>query len=650
MQPDFGFWREKKRSRHMVSSSGGNWLKAVARVVLLLAASGLALGACGDDTTTCDGVEVHGTCETKCSRDKCVDPTNMFCVENTCAQMCTTHTDCPVGKICYPAKTDDGTEGQYCLEAPFAKGGKTGRYEPCTSDEQCDTYHGYQCIPPMDGECKLVGCATNADCAGIGKCVIDNTTPGAVSYCEKGVVPKAPFEACTATSECDTDVGLSCVDGECRFAGCTTHADCAGLGLCSEGTDDTGKKVLACTCVAELGCGETTPAPKGQFGAKCPGKDSPTACTSDTNCPEGQGCHPTTKRCMPKCGTLGACPDSSPVCNSALKLCTECDEENDFTCLGAGAGDPDAYCAKTGCAADTDCGTGFYCGALRTSRPPCQSACGLQSSSTNCVQSADIGDGKEYSCGPISLLRHLCLRRDFCTSCETDDDCRQVPDQVCAKDSGGNKICTTLCDPQVANACPWGNAGDCDVWDSAVGVPTCSHRFGSCTGTGKSCEPCVDDAGCPTGLCTSSLINEKFCIDLDQDCSCGLCDADADCTGGNLCKGTCKDFNNACTGDASCDRTCDTTAGKCTGTNVACTGDNDCKRPCVGYCEGSPSLTQDSTCLGGGCPKTPGGATMTCYGGRAVKSQGSILYGKCYAANVNPNPTSSPQNGCWLPQ
>lgn len=574
----------------MVSSTS-RWLSRAVRAFVFIGAAALALGACGGDgDVTCDAVSINGDCEAKCDPAKCADPTTMTCVNNTCAQHCDAaaqHYDCPAGKLCYVAKGPDGVDGTYCLDA-FGEG-KTGRYEPCTSDEQCDVLRSYSCL---QGECKKINCTSNFDCKGIGICVTNSAPPPApATYCEKGITPKQPFEACATTAECDTDLGLACVDSACRYVGCKTHTDCQGVGLCSEGTDDTGKKVLACT--------DGPVAPPGQFGAKCPGDKTPTACTSDTACApvkviiDGvekevqQGCHPTIKRCMPRPDETGACPAFAPVPNTNTNLCTECDEPGGFTCIGSGPGDVDAYCGKGGCQNDSECGPGFGCQTLRTSKQPCGAACGLAGgSATGCIAATDIGAGKEYSCGPLGLLRNLCVKREFCSECTTDDDCRAVPNQICAKDEGGKKICTIVCDLDVSNACPWGNAGGCAITDTDKNVPTCSHRFGSCAGQGDSCHPCVDDLDCPNGLCiTSTFTNEHYCVSLDQKCDC---------------------------------------------TNLP--------------------VEQGVQCQGGGCPQTPDGLTMNCYGGSQVQAGGSPLYQTCVGANVNTNPLMSPQAGCWLPE
>lgn len=386
------------------------------------------------------------------------------------------------------------------------------------------------CASPCNGH---DDCPIGKNCVGL--IADDGKTQG--NYCYTPDFAKdgstGQYEPCQANEDCDQARGFACVDGECRIAGCRVHADCVAVGTCAPGGKlPDGATVNSCIK------GQTYP--EGQYGTACPG-------------------------------------------GAAAK---ECDEESGFTCIGAGPGDVDAYCTGTACTADSECPSGYFCSSVRTSRAPCQDACGFtgQPTATNCVPAADIGPGKAYSCGPLTLLRNLCLKRQYCNECESDADCMALPDQICAKDVKGNKKCTVLCDPNISNACPWGNASDCQVWDKDVGVPTCAHRFGDCKGTGKSCEPCVDDGDCPTGLCLQSdFTQEKYCVDLGASCACG---------------------------------------------------------------SGVP-LQSNAICQGGGCPQTPGGLTMNCYGGPAVQAGGSPLYQKCVGANVQSGFGSSPQTGCW---
>lgn len=521
----------------------GLWRKAAqafTAVLGLSATATLALPACSSDDAAaepCKGVVINGECQKKCDVADCVSPATMKCVGNTCAQTCADATkDCPAGKYCYGTNDDTGAAGQFCFWAPFTDGGKQlGQYDTtCTVDTECDELRGYKCL---GGTCKLTGCTLNSDCAGVpGLCVKDPSGDPTKNVCEKSDTPALGLgKACTKSTECDSDLSLGCVEGVCAYVGCTTHADCATVGECKTAKNAEGKDVLACAA------GKTYP--KGQFGSKC---------TNGTN--------------------------------------AECDEANGFVCIGAGPGDIEAYCTKTGCGSDDDCGAGYSCNTVRTGRKPCVTACGLTGVGGNppsCVSAAELGPGKEFSCGPITLLRKLCLKREFCGDCKSDEDCRAIPGQICASDGKGHKYCSAICDPNVSNACPWGTAAECAVHDTALGKPTCAHRFGACKGTGKGCEPCRDDADCPTGLCLSTDYGgEHYCLDLGPKC---------DCTG--------------------------------------------------------LPVTQNVQCTDGGCPKAPSGITMNCYGGSAIKSSGSPLYQTCLGADSLQGkiaPYSKP--GCWPPQ
>ncbi len=279
--------------------------------------------------------------------------------------------------------------------------------------------------------------------------------------------------ACTV-KHCTSDVdcashGGACVEGSCATA-CSSHFDCAPGGLC--------KAAPTPYCVA----GE--PAKDGQFYQHCP---------------------------------LGA---------------EECDRDAGFICLGGGVGDIDAYCS-TDCKQDSDCPTGFRCGALGVT--PCGNACGVGGRNVpGCAPTAEIGAGKRYQCAqPLGVVQHVCQLRRFCDPCETDDDCLGTPGQICARDQSGEKICTQLCDPSI-DSCPWGDASVCDQFDAERAGYTCAHRFGACHGQGKACDPCRDGDDCaPTGFCqTAQFTGEQFCVDLSVACDCGD-DADS----GGLCPG-----------------------------------------------------------------------------------------------------------------
>jgi hypothetical protein len=293
-------------------------------VLVFGALLGSSVGGCSSEGS---GSEPAPCSDTTCSE-------GMRCVQNECRPACVTQSDCPAGQNCAAWGFDDGSQGLFCAVLDYAKGGRTGQ-----------------------------------------------------------------FEACQADSECDSLRGFSCVDGACRIR-CDSHFDCASVGLCE-------------SSASASYCAASTPAKSGQYYQHCP---------------------------------AGA---------------TDCDKQAGFLCLSAGVGDLDSYCTND-CHADAECPQGFRCGTI--SATPCVDACGVAGQQgANCVAANLIGAGKAFECvQPFGLVRHVCERRSFCSSCQTDEDCLAVPGQICARDQSGEKICTQRCDPDV-DSCPWGNASVCGV-------------------------------------------------------------------------------------------------------------------------------------------------------------------------------------------
>lgn len=274
---------------------------------------------------------------------------------------------------------------------------------------------------------------------------------------------------CNSNAECfDPLVQRNCVSGQC-IATCQLHDHCTGVGACSgEATDSDGALVHYCQP-------EEFPHAAGQYGAQC------------------------------------------------LNGNADCDEAGKFVCFSKGEGDTEGYCSKLGCDDDAACPSGYYCNHdVSTRLVPCDAACGLVGDPTDpeCVPVERIGDGQDFRCTPSGLELRSCRKRDYCSSCETDADCRGFAGQICALDPSGQKICTNLCDPN-GPSCPWGSASVCAVHDQTLGLATCAHRSGSCRGTGLGCDPCVDDSACPNGFCSAnSFTGEQFCVDLGDSCVC----------------------------------------------------------------------------------------------------------------------------------
>jgi len=351
-----------------------------------------------------------------------------------------------------------------------------GQCQQVCQDELCPA--GDRCV---NNACRAA-CSSTSPCPAGQKCealVSDYGTSG--SFCAGPSSTGSDGAPCSSSKGCAESSGYRCIagSGACAFT-CNVHADCGSRGSCTGiATDTEGKAVHTCAP-------DSFPRGPGQYGTSC-----------------------------------------------AVNGATDCDTKNGFVCIGTGAGDIDAYCSKKNCTADGDCPSGSFCATSDSPDPPCEAQCGLNGKSqlANCIPSSDIGDGKPYRCGPVSLLFNVCRHREFCNSCTTDADCLGKPNQVCADDGSGEKICTVLCDPDIGT-CPWGSASRCGVWDQKLGVATCAHRFGSCHGTGKSCEPCVQQSDCPSGYCTEAKFSgERYCVDLSVSCACPA-GTTSSCSGG----------------------------------------------------------------------------------------------------------------------
>lgn len=356
-----------------------------------------------------------------------------------------------------------------------------GQCQEKCRDDKCVT--GAKCF---QNACRLA-CKTTADCPSGEKChaaATDYGTKG--NFCIGEPKPQAGTtgQPCKASTDCKTDYGFRCVKNACRLT-CDQHAQCGTAGSCTGSAKDVeGDSVHTCEMDSFLHG-------PGQYGSSCPNV----------------------------AGTDGGASAG-------------CDASNNFVCIGRGPGDVDAYCTQQYCGTDDDCPSGFFCATDRVNAPSCDNVCNLVGQNVGgCIASSDIGDGKHYQCGTATLVVNTCRHREFCDSCSTDSDCFGVPNQICAADQSGEKVCTVLCDANL-NSCPWGSAAVCGNWDKERGVSTCAHRFGSCHGEGNGCEPCRDEKDCTGGICKqATFTGERYCVDFRQKCSCPA-DTAQTCTGG----------------------------------------------------------------------------------------------------------------------
>ncbi|HEX3596530.1 MAG TPA: hypothetical protein VHU80_15575 [Polyangiaceae bacterium] len=338
----------------------------------------------------------------------------------------------------------------------------------------------------FQNSCRLA-CSTTDDCPEGETChsaVTDHGTKGKFCVGTPKAVAGTTGAPCKASADCMTAYGFRCIGKACALT-CELHAQCGKAGSCTGTAKDTdGDTVHTCETDSFLHG-------PGQYGASCPN-----------------------------------------IAGSDGGVSAGCDAANEFVCVGRGPGDVDAYCTQRYCGTDDDCPSGFFCATDRVDQPPCEDVCNLGGvKDPSCIASSDIGDGKHYACGAATLTVNTCRHREFCSSCNTDADCLGSPDQLCAADQSGEKICTILCDANL-NSCPWGSAAVCGKWDKERNVDTCAHRFASCHGMGQGCEPCRDEKDCPGGICKQATFSgERYCVDFSTQCSCSS-DTTQACTGG----------------------------------------------------------------------------------------------------------------------
>ncbi|GAC1352023.1 MAG: hypothetical protein NVSMB1_10790 [Polyangiales bacterium] len=250
-------------------------------------------------------------------------------------------------------------------------------------------------------------------------------------------------------------------------------------------------------------------------------------CTSHLDClaDGSQTCQPSVEDVTGK--AVNVCAASGKAAGIGLPCPNGNECAQGFRCISAGVGDADAYCTNEDCGSDTDCAAGFYCGVARDphaicgSMPPKGNSDYCGKTTEPCVEPAHFNDtGTRYVEGPICLLRHVCMKRRGCVACKTDLDCSRVPGQKCATIAGEQRC---------AHACA--RDGDCEAdakCDLALGA--CVPRAGACKGSGKVCDPCVNDLDCggvgSTLGCSRVSSSMRACLDYAFAVTCM---GDADC-------------------------------------------------------------------------------------------------------------------------
>jgi hypothetical protein len=387
-----------------------------------------------------------------------------------------------------------------------------------------------------------------------------------------------PLPPCTDDVDCQ--VNYICQNGTCTESidtgsqiPCTLSADSSS---CPEGLICSEDNV----CIVNQ-CATTPDCPAGYLcadGGTCglDESDPPTACSADADCADDQvfcngseSCDLTASVCV---SSGSPCGTDRPVCDEALSLCVEC--ENDSTCQDGQICNGDEWCAmgfcKNGpppcdandycdpengncleCSTDDNCDDGLFCNGLEA-----------------CSADGFCASGSDPCLGDFAYCNEAF---DLCQECKVSSDCEV----------------TDYC----ASGVPYCSDGKC------LGGPPCQGNTPFCSAAMQRCNACEDDSHCiDAAFCNG----EEKCIDgecmspgnpcdvancLEDNDICGECATNEQCDDGIYCNGqeTCVD-SNCVNGSAPCVE--DSPEPKCSEAlqgcvqcldNTDCPNDDGCK-------------------------------------------------------------------------
>lgn len=172
-----------------------------------------------------------------------------------------------------------------------------------------------------------------------------------------------------------------------------------------------------------------------------------------------------------------AVPDSADASHSDIanpgigKICqTKTDCAGDLVCQEINAATGEGFCTKT-CDADAVCGAGRFCNAF--------------------------------------AQKFLCMEPQFCNPCNAAGDC-SAGAPLCLQDKGGQGYCSRKCSVGDSSCAP---GSSCHKYGSDLGASACTPDYGSCSGDGSNCSPCIAQADCSPGTTcfTSPATGERYC-------------------------------------------------------------------------------------------------------------------------------------------
>jgi len=360
--------------------------------------------------------------------------------------------------------------------------------------------------------------------AGLGVAALSGATlvTACGEECEGGVIIDGRCEA-----KCSPDLclaGNTCVDNRCVLE-CVSHTQCLPDQTCSGAVeDDTGREILACSREQPK---ETHVGLLCAFGYECDGV---------YQCPDGSACNPKGggATCAPEqCALVEpfrACPDGTACTGAEGDNCAP-EACKPLVCRSAGEGDAEAYCTTQDCSTDLDCAPGMYCGVRRRAQKICGTDKGTEDP---CLEPSQFtANGGTYQEGPVTLLQNICLKREICAPCVTNNDCSLAGDLSCVNVAGVQscvKPCRVDGDCNDDSFC-YSTALNAGCVNEPCDDGLCLPRSGSCRGS-EFCQACLNDLDCsPPGsagskACIEAGAGQRGCFDQSFP---DTCVTDADC-------------------------------------------------------------------------------------------------------------------------
>jgi hypothetical protein len=541
----------------------------------------------------CDGLTDE--CLTNEDCDDAESCTADFCVAEQC-QYSEFPEDypCSDGNLC---TTNDGCLEGLCTGQPKDCGAFDG---PCVYG-LCDNQTG-DCgtTPRQDGDacndglyctqgdsCQAGVCAGTADdCDDGDECTRDECNEGE-KRCDNIREPRPGLEGPPADPTCSNGVDDDC-DGytdeqDVSCIGCTQDADCEDANDCTQ--DACAAQECQNTPVAD-----DAPCSDGLW------------CTVDDRCEAGV-CRSSARDCSAvgdACND-GVCLESEDRCGQQPKsdgvqcddgsYCTVGDRCNSGACLPVGNRDcdDDDFCTVDGCNEDLDRCDNILQPSPGDEGPPGDSTCS-NGADDDCDRKVDEEDPDCQACQTDGD----CDDGNPCTlnACNVVYECEMsLQPEGAGCDDGLFCIVNEVCQ---AGACQ-GESHDCSGAADQCNYGICNEDSDACEAQpkpdGTSCDDglfCNMNEACQAGNCSGGAARD--CSFLDDQCSQGFCDEEADeCRAQPINEGLDCNDGNSCTVGETCQ------SGVCTGIG--------CNAPPDSWCDGITLVEYESqgTCVAGSC-------------------------------------------------